>query len=67
MISWYSELAANTHEASSKHIAEKSNILTSTLIVYIKKKTLEVTIKIEAKEGKKYETRIISYGTDGGL
>jgi hypothetical protein len=67
MISWYSELAANTHEAPSKHIDEKSNILTSTLIVYIKKKTLEVTMKIEAKVGKKSETRNISYGTDGGV
>lgn len=43
-----SELMANTLEATSKDIEEKSNIFSSTLAAYITKKMLDITMKIEA-------------------
>jgi len=41
-------LTANILEATSKNIEEQSNILISSLAAYIMKKTLAVTMKIEA-------------------
>jgi len=62
MISRSSELTANKIEATCKNIEEKSNILTFSLEAYITKKTLEVTMKIEAIGVIIYPSRINEKG-----
>ena len=52
MINWKSEFTAIIFEATSKTIEEPSKILTFILTAYIRKKTLEIIVKIEVIETK---------------